>query len=296
MKTLGAGKPIAIHNVLFATDFSPHSNAALPYALAIAHQFGARLYGAHVLSSDDYLFFAPEAWPAHAQRTEQLQQEAVTRLDEQLRGVPHQALCGVGDVWDVLSRLIGEHDIGLLVIGTHGRTGARKLFMGSIAEKIFRQAGCPVLTVGPGVLHQQKSGAKFNQILLATDFGEESRAAASYAVLLAQEHQARLALLHVLAPVDAGTINLQPNSDPRIRRLHELVPPDSTPWCDPEYFVQCGAPAERILQFSEAHGVDLIVMGVHPAYGAVSAVTHLAHSTAQHIVAHAACPVLTIRG
>jgi universal stress protein A len=145
MKTLGAGKRIAINSVLFATDLSPHSNAALPYALAIAHQFGARLYGAHVLSSDDYLFVAPEAWPAHVQREEQLQQAAVARLEQQLRGVPHKALSGVGDVWDVLFRLIDEHDIDLLVVGSRGHTGARKLFLGSIAEKIFRQASCPVL-------------------------------------------------------------------------------------------------------------------------------------------------------
>jgi len=296
MKALEAGKRIAINNILFATDFSPHSNAALPYALAIAHQFGARLYGAHVLSSDDYLFVAPETWPAHVQREEQLQQEAVARLEQQLRGIPHKALCGIGDVWDVLCRLIGEHDIDLLVVGSRGHTGARKLFMGSVAEKIFRQASCPVLTVGPNVVHQQKSVAEFNQILLATDFGEESQAAASYAVSFAQEHQARLSLLHVLERPHAETVDLVSNSDLLIRRLQGLVPPDAELWCHPEYFIEVGPPAERILQFSGAHGVDLIVMGVRPTYGAVSAVTHLAHTTAQHIVAHAACPVLTVRG
>ena len=296
MKTLEAGKRIAINNILFATDFSPHSNAALPYALAIAHQFGARLYGAHVLSSDDYLFVAPEAWPAHVQREEQLQQEAVARLEQQLRGVPHHALSGVGDVWDVLCRLIDEHDIDLLVVGSRGHTGARKLFLGSIAEKIFRQASCPVLTVGPKVVGQQKSVAEFNHILLSTDFGEESLAAASYAVSLAQEHQARLSLLHVLERSSVETVDLESNSDLMTRRLQGLVPPDTELWCHPEYFIEVGPPAERILQFSEAHGVDLIVTGVRPTYGAVSAVTHLAHTTAQHLVAHATCPVLTVRG
>jgi nucleotide-binding universal stress UspA family protein len=225
-----------------------------------------------------------------------LQQEAVARLEQQLRGVPHKALCGVGDVWDVLCRLIGEHDIDLLVVGSRGHTGARKLFMGSIAEKIFRQASCPVLTVGPKVVGQQKSVAEFNQILLSTDFGEESLAAASYAVSLAQEHQARLSLLHVLERSHAGTVDLESNSDLLLRRLQGLVPPDTELWCHPEYFIEVGPPAEQILQFSRAHGVDLIVMGVRPTYGAVSAVTHLAHTTAQHIVAHAACPVLTVRG
>jgi len=301
MKTLETGKRIAINNILFATDFSAHSNAALPYALAIAHQYGARLFGAHVLSSDDYFFVAPETWPAHFQREEQLQQEAVERLEEELRGVPHQALCEVGDVWDVLSRLISEHDIDLLVVGSHGRTGARKLLMGSIAEKIFRQASCPVLTVGPNVVHQQKSVAEFNQILLAIDFSEESMAAASYAISLAQEHQARLSLLHVVMRSQeerrhSRALDSESTSDLLVHRLQELVPRETELWCHPEYFIESGPPAERILQFSEAHGVDLIVMGVRPPHRVVSAVTHLARTTAQHIVAHATCPVLTVRG
>ena len=293
MRILGTEKRIAIRNILFATDFSPCSNAALPYALAIAHQYGACLFGAHVISSDDYLFVAPEVWPAHLQQEDELQEEAVARLEEQLRGVPHQALSGIGNVWDVLRRLVADHEIDLIVLGSHGRTGTRKLFLGSVAEKIFRQASCPVLTVGPNVVDEKKSVAEFNQILLATDFGEESSAAAAYAVSIAHEHQARLSLLHVLQRPTPGAAS--PDSDSLFQQLQELVPRETELWCHPEYFVQFGIPAERILQFSTASGVDLIVMGLHP-HGAVSAVTHLAHTTAQHIVAHATCPVLTVRG
>src|ERR1700733_5339719 len=147
MKTLEAGKRIALKNILFATDFSPYSNEALPYALATARKYEARLYGAHVIPSDEYLFMGPDCWPAHLQQGEQLRQEAAARLEEQLRGVQHETLFGTGDVWKVLSRLIAEHDIDLVVVGSHGRTGARKLLMGSVAEKIIRQAGCPVLSV-----------------------------------------------------------------------------------------------------------------------------------------------------
>jgi nucleotide-binding universal stress UspA family protein len=298
MQTVEAGRRIALRNILFATDFSPYSNAALPYALAIAHQYGARLYGVHVLAADDYMFVAPETWPARVQREEELQKAAIERLEEQLRGVPHQAVCGEGDVWDVLCQLTGKHEIDLVVVGTHGRTGARKLFLGSIAEKVFRQASCPVLTVGPNVVPQRKSVAEFNQILFATDFGAESVAAASYAISLAKEHQARLSLLHVVdrsktdltLPVTAEDLNLH------MHRLQELVPPDAGLWCRPEYFIESGAPAERILQFTAAHDVDLIVMGVRPALGALSVVTHFAHTTVQQIVAHATAPVLTVRG
>jgi nucleotide-binding universal stress UspA family protein len=294
MKALGAGRQIAIQNILFATDFSHWSDAALPYALAIAHQYGARLCGAHVIPSDDYLVMAPEVWPAHMEREDKLQEEAVEQLEEQLRGIPHRALAGVGNVWNVLRRMVDEHNIDMIVVGSHGRTGARKLLMGSIAEKIFRQAPCPVLTVGPNVEDQHKSVAEFNQILLATDLGEGSWAAASYAVSFAHEHQARLSLLHVLERPVADTAGTDETSELVFHQLRELVPLDTALLCHPDYFVQFGFPTERILRFATAHHIDLIVMGTHRKHIPVNAITHMAHTTAQHIVAHATCPVLTV--
>ncbi len=299
MKTLEAGKRIALKNILFATDFSPHSDLALPYASAIARQFGATLYGAHVVPSEDYLFTAPDLWPAHIQQEKRLEQEVAARLEEQLRGVPHEGLFGVGDVWTALSRLLGEHDIDLLVVGTHGRTGTRKLLMGSIAEEIFRQAACPVLSVGPNVSCKATGEIRFQHILVATDFGEESLAALPYAFSLAEEDQAQLALLHVVERPAAGIPDSEEVRASLIRRLRELVPPEAEPWCHIKCLVEFGrqfaSPAERILEIAKDRAADLIVLGVRRPHGAVSTVTHLAHTTAQHIVAHATCPVLTVR-
>ncbi|MGA8619597.1 MAG: universal stress protein [Candidatus Sulfotelmatobacter sp.] len=298
MKTLETSQRIALKNILFATDFSPYSNAALPYALAVTRQYGARLFGAHIVPSEDYLFTAPETWPAHIQQEEQLQEEVAARLDEQLRGVQHEVVFGVGDVWKVLSRLIGERDIDLIVVGTHGRTGARKLLMGSIAEKIFRQAACPVLSVGPKVSCKPDAEIQFRQILFATDFGNESLAALPYAFSLAEEDQAQLGLLHVVEQPSAGILDLEGVTASLVRRLEELAPPEAESWCHVECLVgfshQFAPPAERILEIARERAADLIVLGVRPAHGGVS--THLDHTTAQHIVAHAVCPVLTIRG
>jgi nucleotide-binding universal stress UspA family protein len=300
VKALEAGKRIAISNILFATDFSPHSNTALPYALGFARQYGAKLYGAHVVLSEDYLFSAPNSWPSHIQQEDQLQQEVTERLENQLRGVPHETLFGVGDVWKVLSRFIGERDIDLIVVGTHGRTGARKLLMGSIAEKIFRQAACPVLTIGPNVPRPANSEVQLQRILFATNFAEESSAALSYATSLAEENQAQLLLLHVVEQPAAGIIDVESFKEPVMRRLKELAPPDAEPWCRVECLIefsrQFSGPAERILEVAKDRNVDLIVLGVRPTHRALSAVTHLAHTTDQNIVAHAACPVLTVRG
>jgi nucleotide-binding universal stress UspA family protein len=300
MKTLEAGKRIALKNILFATDFSHHSDEALTYASAIAHQYRARLYGAHVVPSEDYLFTAPDLWPAHIQEERQLQQDVTGRLDEQLRGIPHDVLFGVGDVSNVLARLIREHEIDLLVVGTHGRTGARKLLMGSVAEKLFRQAACPVLSVGPNVPSRPAGEIQFHRILLATDFGEESLAALPYAISLAEEDQAQLTLLHVVDQPAAGILDLEEVRASLMRRLKELVPPEAEPWCHVECLVEFGQQfaftAERILEVAADRAADLIVIGARPAHGAVSTVTHLAHTKAQQIVANAACPVLTVRG
>lgn len=300
MKTLEAGKRIGLKNILFATDFSPNSNAALPYALAIARQYEAKLYGAHVLPSETYALIAPDSWPGYVRQEEELQQAAAARLEEQIRGVPHQVISVIGDVWDVLSRIISEHDIDLIVVGTHGRTGARKLLMGSVAEHIFRQADCPVLTVGPNVPCNANGKSQFRRILYATDFSKESLAALPYAVSLAEEGQSQLALLHVVEQPAVGIVDVEGFTASLVQRLRELAPPEAESWCDVQCLVgfsrQFARPAERILEIAKDRAADLIVLGVHPANGAFSAMTHLCHTTSQHIVAHAVCPVLTIRG
>lgn len=303
MKALEAGKRITLNNILFATDFSPRSDAALPYAVAIAHQYGATIYGAHVASSEDYLFTAPDLWPSRLQHEKELEQEVLKHLDEQLGAEKHEAIFGVGEVWQTLSGFIGENDIDLLVIGTHGRTGARKLLMGSIAEKIFRQATCPVLSIGPNVGSKREDEIQFRNILLATDFGAQSLASLPFAFSLAEETQARLTLLHVIDQPAAGIIDLEAATASVWRRLNQLIPPDAEAWCHVECRVGFGQefalPAQRILEIANDRDdkvADLIILGVRPTHRSVSAVTHLGHTTAQHIVAHATCPVLTVRG
>jgi nucleotide-binding universal stress UspA family protein len=299
MKTLEAGKRIALNHILFATDFSPNSEMALPYALAIARQYGARVYGAHVVPSSDYLFSAPDLWPAHTEEDNRLQQEITGRLEEHLHGIPHEVLFGIGDVSTVLSRMIAEHDIDLLVVGTHGRTGARKVLVGSIAEKMFRQATCPVLSVGPHVL-QRHVDVGFHNILYATDFGKNSLSALSYALSLAEEDQAELSFLHVVEQPFAGIVDAESVRSSVVSRLQELVPPEAESWCHVECVVefspQFALPAEKIVEVAQNQEVDLIILGVRPTHRASSAVTHFAQTNDQYVVAHAPCPVLTVRG
>ena len=63
-----------------------------------------------------------------------------------------------------LGQIIKEQAIDMLVVGTHGRTGFRKLLMGSVAENLFRRADCPVLSIGPNVSGTPEREARFRRV------------------------------------------------------------------------------------------------------------------------------------
>ena len=300
MHTVEAGKRIALKNILFATDFSPCSNAALSYALSVARRYGARLQVAHVIPTKaEMLFMSPESWPAVAEEEDKRIQACIEQLEKQCQGLPHDVLKPEGKVADALAQIIEEREIDLLVLGIHGRSSVRKLFMGSVAEEVFRRAACPVLSVGPNVSSKPDGEIQFQHIVFATDFSEDSLAALPYAVSLAEEDQAQLALFHVVEQPAAGIADLEGVKASLMRRLRELVPPEAEPWCHAECLLQFGRqfapPAERILEIAGDPAADLIVLGVHPVHGKLGLVTHLASTTAQ-ILTQAACPVLTVRG
>jgi universal stress protein A len=139
MKTVEAGRRIELKNVLFATDFSLCSNAALRYALSVARRDGAMLHVAHVMPEVDMLFMSPENWQAVTEKEDKETQEFIEQLESYLQGLPHHVLTPRGEVSDALAQIIERREIDLLVLGTHGRAGVSKLLMGSVAEEIFRR-------------------------------------------------------------------------------------------------------------------------------------------------------------
>lgn len=198
-----------------------------------------------------------------------------------------------GDIRSSLHKALEKYETDLVIIGTRGRTGLAKVLLGSVAEMIFRTVPCPVLTVGP---HSGSFRANIREILFATDFTSEASAAAAYSVSLAQEFQARLTLLHVVAePKPGELVSWTDVRDSSKHLLRKLVPDEAEAWCKPEYFVERGDPAKRILNLSNLREVDLIVLGALPERGVPGAATHLPIATAHKVVAHAKCPVLTVR-
>lgn len=296
MKTLDARTRIQLKNILFATDFSPAAAAALPYAGALAKRFGADLFVLHARTPVINPMTPPAGWPALEKAAEQEERERRKSLRNTIPGIEPTVLIEEGDICTNLQAVVQKQNIDLVVIGTRGRSGVGKLLLGSAAEEIFRESACPVLTVGPHSPAEPKLDGEFTRILYAASFGSESSCAAPYAISLAQEYQAELTLLHVLEDPRPGDLVVpQDLIESSKTRLTHILPPEAEMWCVPEYCVERGEVAEKILDLAKRRKADLIVLGVHRPSGVPGAATHLPIATAHKVVAQADCPVLTVR-
>jgi nucleotide-binding universal stress UspA family protein len=291
-------KRIALRNILFLTDFSEPSEVALPFASAMARTYGSVVHTLHVVLPSAYTYMTPEVATTLLDDQEDQAKTEMQRVEAELMGLPRESIIERGTaVWPVLTDVLKDREIDLIVLGTHGRTGAQKLLLGSCAEEIFRRARVPVMTIGPAVKTSVHSGGRFRRVLFATDFNAVSTAAAAYAVSLAQENQARLVLLHALPEPRQGRASRSGELSiaEGIHQLQELVPREAELWCRPETTVRHGEPAEQILATANQSGADLIVLGVRGMEGLAAISTHLSRATAYQVVVHAPCPVLTVR-
>ena len=290
---------VRVKNALYLTDFSLPSEAALPFAAAISRKYGAKICALHVLVPNLYGETSPEMGALAIEAEEDTAREEIRRVDSQLSGLDHEVIVKIGaGVWPVVAQVIQDHQIDFLVIGTHGRTGAQKLVLGSVAEEIFRRSPVPVLTIGPAVRRAIHSGAHFHRILFATDFMPDAMSAIPYAISLAKENDAKLILMHVMPQPD-------PTKEDRrfemsvaevMHHLYEIVPKDANLSSPPEAVVEFGEASEQIIKAANKRNSDLIVLGVRSARGHLGAATHLGRGIAHRVVVSSACPVLTVRG
>jgi len=281
---------IALRNILFATDFSAASLPALPYAINIARRFGSKLFIAHIVPPADY----PSGPKSLEEAATIACREAEPKMSALLkaaacRDLSVQALIGNGDIWVGLSEVIHQHAIDLLAMGTTGRSGIKKFFLGSVEEEAMRESSCPVLTVGPESHAAAELG--FRQILYASDFSTVSVAAAPYAFAFSKSYGSRLTLVHALEGLpESPYLNAQMAKV----RLRKLVPQGLDLTAKPEIIVEMEPPAKVILRTAENCRSDLIVIGARGAGAYARLSTHLG-SVAHKIVSRAMCPVLTVR-
>jgi nucleotide-binding universal stress UspA family protein len=296
VKTLETVSRISIKTILYTTDFSPTAEAAAAFAWDLARRYGAKVVAMHVRTPQVNGMVPPESWAAIREANERQAKEQAEYLRAIFRGVENEIDVVEGGIWDVISRTIEEEKVDLVVTGTHGREGFGKVLLGSEAENILRHSRVPVLAVGPHARIGPETSKRLKHILFATDFSEESLSALPYAISLAEENQAELEVLTVIAPQKTCEL-VHPNElrEATRRKLQELVPAEAEAWCEPRCIVEIGDPVQKIMQVSEMSKADLIVLGVKPVYRALG-VTHIPWTTAHKVITEARCPVLTVRG
>jgi len=282
---------ISLKNILFPIDFSQTSNVALPFAVTLARIYGSTLLITHVVPPEPHRQVVPDRLPIQDDR---VWRDAQQRLNEwtknfSLGSVSCRSLLDEGDLAKVIPQMIREQQIDLVVLGTHGRRGISKLVLGSGAEKIYRSAPCPVLTVGPKV---HTGDWKLRRILCPVDLAEDPEPSLHYALSLAEENQAEFIVLQAVPLVPWQH---RASVEVRVRgQLEALIPASARDWCMPQFLVRWEHAAEAILLAAADREVDLIVMGVRRARAAgLSA--HLPWPVASEVVSRALCPVLTVR-
>lgn len=295
MPATTASSRISVKNILFTTDFSEASAGALPYAQALANWYEAKVVIAHSAPGAGILALPLEPSPLEVDAE---WDSAQSRLNEfvlahPLPGVESEAVLCRGDIGETLPELVERYQIDLVVVGTHGREGVRKLLLGSGAEQVFRRANCPVLTVGPNARQAAVEFESWKHILFATDFSEGSLHVLPYALSIADENQAQLTLVHMVGL--APTVHRNAVEEEAKKRLQSLLPADAADWCTPEYVVGFEFPSDGILRLARERGADLIVMGVRKS-NAPRASSHMPWAIAYEVACHAHCPVLTVRG
>jgi nucleotide-binding universal stress UspA family protein len=143
---------IHLRRILVPTDFSDKSGAALTYGIALVERFGASLHLLHVVEG----IIGGEAVPWQLAPREEIERaiessaweslRSLLSADDQKRLHAEVALEGGAPFVEII-RYARTHDIDLIAMGTHGRSGVKHLLMGSVAEHVIRSSPCPVLTV-----------------------------------------------------------------------------------------------------------------------------------------------------
>ena len=135
------------------------------------------------------------------------------------------------------------------------------------------------------------NGTAFRNVLFPTDLSKESFQAARHALSFAREYATPLTVVHVLPPAVTTQTGIEGLASAFRQNTQALPPAETAPWCDPEYLIGVGDPAETILRVARARQAGLIVLGVRRAGPFAS---HGTRNVACRIVAEAECPVLTV--
>ena len=297
--------------ILVATDLSD-LDRLMPFALEQAAQTGARLILLHAIATAAAMsvdavgmpYYDPSAALEFAEKELKPWCETARRQNIGCDGLVRE-----GHATQQIAAAARQFQADRILLGTRSRSRLGKMLLGSVAEQVLRSVNLPVITVGPEahllVETDAQSGREERVVLHATTLRETSRPSAALACKMAASLRAKLVLLNVLPPpVDGpppvyGIDEMRSGALPTgldsaaMRELRLLAEETGAGCClDIEPVVVHGNPSIEILAVASERHANLIVLGSTQR----SAFENLTRDrTVYQVLAHARCPVLTIR-
>ena len=296
---------VNFNNILCATDLSDLSAIAISSGVALAKEFNAKLFVCHIVDLSTTaaygdIIFAPL----------ELQNKTIGYTHEQLQRIMQnqiidwEPLVTAGHPPDEISKFVAMHQIDLVVSATHGRSGLKRVFLGSVTERLMRTLPCPLLIVrslDDVEATDWGSSLAFKKILVGCDFSSFSDLAFQYGLSLAQDFESELHLVHVMeTPVYKDVLMLGGSPgvstekslyDQLNEKLSKMIPEESVLWCRPKTILLAGRPYEEIIKYSLLNSIDLIVLGIR---GRNLIEVLMTGSTTDRVSRQGPCPVLSV--
>jgi len=292
---------LQLQKILVPRDFSSSSVKAMEYALDIATRTGAEV---HLLFADVLHGDISTIVSGRGTANEFLKKRLLEGTQETQNSTDIKFISAV--VRDVAAgpaivAYAEDNDIDLIVMGTHGRRGVRRLLLGSTAEEVVRTAPCPVFTI-----RQPESPVAglegVSSILVPIDFSKHAKTALHHAKELASLYHSRLDLIHVIEEkmhptfYNTGVMSvydLVPDIEEKtIEELKTFFRETEGPIGDVAFHVRHGHAAHEIAEYARDADTDMLVMSTHGMTGLEHA---LLGSVAEKVVRWSPVPVFTVK-
>ena len=285
---------VQIERVLAAVDFSDWTDPVLKTAAELAHRYDASLT---VVYAEMFLpppYFTERGIERIADFLETQRQAAQEHLQEVVEqtlgkeGIEVETRLVEASPTEGILRAAEPLGADMIVMGTHGRSGLNRLLLGSVAEKVMRQARVPVLTVRGVGEEGSHCEVPFRKILCPVNYTPVAQEALHWAADLARRSGAELVLMTSLEEEEAGSEEVIHEHE---QRLCAGVPEGVQAHCSIRPAVRRGNAAEQILGMAVEEECDLIVIGAQhrPLLEAT-----IIGTTSVRVMRHAPCPVLTV--
>ncbi len=269
-------------DILVATDGSDIAATAVDQGLGIAERLQATVHAVSVVDPAD----------TDHESVRERHREFVERVERDChdRGLAVETSVRSGRPGRELLEYADERDIGLIVTGTHGRTGLKRWLMGSVATAVVREARCPVLTVNATVAEPIR---EIDDVLIATDGRPGVEAAVDQGLDLAAAYGSRVHSLYVVNDVHSHTsVVLEAFEELGERSTSAIAERASERGLEAERAIERGIPHREIVAYADERDVDLVVVGTESRSGLDRVV---AGSVSQRVIGTAPVPVLSVR-